>query len=164
MRRAFAWAVFLVVFVLASGCAKKNPAAAIPTAPPGGALVAFRKQVVAVELAVSPGQWQKGLMGRRRLDPQSGMLFLFPNEQKSGFWMKDTLIPLSIAFMKRTTGQTYRVVRIFEMTPCKADPCHIYDPKAAYDVALEVNTGWFRRHGVHEGSIGRVGRAPEPTD
>jgi uncharacterized protein len=156
----------LAVLSLATvvACGTEPSAPPVPTAPPGGALVAFGKNVAAVELATDAASWQKGLMRRRSLDPDSGMLFLFPEEQKSGFWMKNTLIPLSIAFMKRTRGQTYRVVRILDMTPCKADPCRIYDPKAAYDVALEVNRGWFTAHAVREGSIGRVGRASSTED
>jgi len=151
------------VLLVSASCGTKKPAQTFPSAPPGGALVAFRKHVVAVELATTPDEWQRGLMSRRHLGADAGMLFLFPSAQKTGFWMKDTLIPLQIAFLKRTTGQTYRVAALFEMTPCKADPCHIYDPKASYDAALEVNTGWFTAHGVHVGSTGQVGRAPSPT-
>jgi uncharacterized membrane protein (UPF0127 family) len=153
--------IVLAMFLLAAAACNKSPTQAIPTAPPGGALVAFRSHVVAVEAAVNAEQWQRGLMGRKTMPADNGMLFLFPSPQTTGFWMKDTLIPLSIAFMKRTQGQTYRVVRIFDMAPCTlGDKCPVFDPKASYDVALETNRGWFARHGVHVGSTGRVGTAP----
>jgi uncharacterized membrane protein (UPF0127 family) len=88
------------------------------------------------------------------------MLFIFPSAQREGFWMKDTLIPLQIAFMVRTTGQHYRVAKLIEMTPCHADPCTVYDPGVVYDVALEANSGWFTRNKIHIGSTGQLGRAP----
>src|SRR5438477_10714567 len=150
-----------VLLALVVACAKK-PTTAIPTAPPGGVLVAFRKHIVAAEVAAAPAEWQRGLMARKHLGANAGMLFLFPTPQRLGFWMKDTLIPLQIAFLKRTHDQTYRIVRLIEMTPCHADPCHIYDPGVSYDAALEVNSRWFGVHNVHVGSTGQVGRAPTP--
>jgi len=135
----------------------------IPTEPPGGALVAFHSHVVAVELAVRQDEWEKGLMGRTHLDANSGMLFLFPQASSLAFYMKNTLIPLSIAFLQRKQGQTYRVAKVLDMTPCKADPCHLYNPGVSYDAALEVNSGWFVRNGVHIGSTAQVGRAPTHT-
>src|SRR4029077_1590428 len=115
----------------------------------------------------SAPEWEHGLMDRKSLAPDAGMLFLFPSPQKSAFYMFKTLIPLQIAFLQRKQGQTYRVVKLFEMTPCPAsDPhqCHLYDPGLSYDAALEVNGGWFTSNGVHVGSTGQVGRAPEPTN
>jgi uncharacterized membrane protein (UPF0127 family) len=61
--------------------------------------------------------------------------------------MKNTLIPLSIAFWDARG----RIVRILDMTPCRADPCRLYDPRVAYAGALEVNRGAFRRWGVERG-------------
>lgn len=149
-------------FVLvALGACTKTATHAVPTSPPGGARVAFRKHVVAVELAVNQAEWEHGLMDRKTLGENSGMLFLFPAPSASPFYMYRTLVPLSVAFMKREQGQTYKVLRIFDMPPCLASKpadCPLYDPKASYDVALEVKRGWFVRNGVHAGSTGRVGR------
>jgi uncharacterized protein len=66
--------------------------------------------------------------------------------------MKDTLIPLSIAFY----GADGRIVRILDMEPCRRDPCPVYDPHATYRGALEVNQGEFRRWGVEVGDTLRV--------
>ena len=66
--------------------------------------------------------------------------------------MKDTLIPLSIAFWD---GRG-RIVRILDMTPCRADPCPTYDPRVAYRGALEVNRGAFKRWGVQRGDRVRL--------
>ncbi|MCK0070983.1 DUF192 domain-containing protein [Kordiimonas laminariae] len=55
-----------------------------------------------VELALSNAQRQQGLMNREHLEPDAGMLFIFPNEDYRSFWMRNTLIPLDIIFMKKT--------------------------------------------------------------
>jgi uncharacterized protein len=100
-----------------------------------------------VELARAPQQRARGLMGRRSLPARHGMLFLFPAPTRGGFWMKNTLIPLSIAFV----GADGRIVEILDMEPCRADPCRVYTPRRPYVRALEVNGGAFRRWGVRVG-------------
>ena len=69
------------------------------------------------------------------------MAFLYPEAHRGGYWMKDTLIPLDIAF---ADGRG-KILRIFTMQPCRSDPCRIYDPEVAYRSVLEVNAGSFRR-------------------
>jgi uncharacterized membrane protein (UPF0127 family) len=104
--------------------------------------------VVPVEIADSEATRELGLMNRTSLPPDDGMLFVFPAEQTGvGFWMKDTLIPLSVAF---ADGEG-RIVRILDMEPCKADPCKVYDPGAPFQTALEANRGAFARWGVDVG-------------
>ncbi len=100
-----------------------------------------------VEVAKTAEQQQFGLMFREALPPESGMVFVYGSDQTGGFWMKNTLIPLSIAFYDASG----RVVRILDMEPCRADPCPLYDPGVPYRGALEVNRGAFRRWGVEEG-------------
>ena len=75
------------------------------------------------------------------------MLFVFEEDVDFGFWMKNTLIPLSIAFAD-AGGE---IVRILDMEPCEADPCTAYEPEATYRTALEVNQGAFADWGVAEG-------------
>jgi len=100
-----------------------------------------------VELATTPEAWSRGLMFREHLPEDQGMLFIFPEAQGSPFWMKNTWIPLSIAF----ADQNGVILRILDMEPCEEDPCPSYYPGVAYRQALEVNQGWFERHGVKEG-------------
>lgn len=97
-----------------------------------------------VEIADEPAERALGLMGRTSLPEDHGMVFLFERETSSGFWMKDTLIPLSIAFWDGDG----RIVAILDMTPCEADPCPTYRPGVPYVGAVEVNRGWFERNGV----------------
>jgi uncharacterized protein len=103
-----------------------------------------RRVTVAVELATTSDQRARGLMFRTKLAPDAGMAFLFGRSVTGGFWMKNTRIPLSIAFWNARG----RIVRILDMTPCRADPCPVYDPRMSYVGALEVNRGAFRRWGV----------------
>jgi uncharacterized protein len=110
--------------------------------------------VVHVEIADSEEERAVGLMNRESLDEDAGMIFLFPEPSSGGFWMKDTLIPLSIAF---ADGQG-RILRILDMEPCRADPCEIYDPGVSYRTALEVNQGEFAEWGVAEGDRLRLER------
>ena len=104
---------------------------------------------LSVEVASTAEQQQRGLMFRRSLPRNAGMVFVFSQPTRGGFWMKNTLIPLSIAFYDRRG----RILRILEMEPCRADPCRIYDPRVTYRGALEVNRGAFRRLGVARGDV-----------
>jgi uncharacterized protein len=100
---------------------------------------------VAVEEADTPAERQQGLMGRTSLGAGEGMIFLWTDGAvTSGFWMKDTLIPLSVAFW----DEDGRIVGIRDMEPCTEDPCPTYGSPKPYVGALEVNEGFFSEHGV----------------
>ena len=102
---------------------------------------------VRVEIADNNARREQGLMFRRRLAARAGMAFVWRTDVTDAFWMKNTLIPLSIAFYNAKG----RIVRIMDMAPCTADPCPVYDPETSYRGALEVNRGAFRRWKVHVG-------------
>jgi uncharacterized protein len=108
--------------------------------------------VVHLEVADTAAEREHGLMGRRELAGNSGMAFVFPEDTTAPFWMKDTLIPLSIAFY----DDAGRIVRILDMQPCRRDPCPLYNPHVPYRGALEVNLGAFRKWGVQVGDRLRV--------
>lgn len=103
---------------------------------------------IPVEIADTSELRAFGLMYKRHLGADTGMAFEYPTEgDYGGFWMKNTLIPLSIAFYD-VQGT---IVRILDMEPCEADPCPTYDPQATYRGALEVNQGAFDRWNIEEG-------------
>ena len=102
---------------------------------------------VPVEVADSPVEREVGLMERESLPDDAGMIFLFEEDTSGGFWMKNTLIPLSIAFADADGA----IVSILDMEPCEAEPCEIYDPGVPYRSALEVNQGAFDDWGVRVG-------------
>ena len=103
--------------------------------------------LVNLEIAENDEQHTFGLMHREELPEDCGMAFLFFEERTGGFWMKNTLIPLSIAFFD-AEGE---ILAILDMDPCRKDPCEVYDPGVAYNGALEVNQGMFEEWGVEEG-------------
>jgi uncharacterized protein len=119
------------------------------------------------ELATKPEQRALGLMERHHLPDSAGMLFVYPTMQSdsSAFWMFRTRIPLDIAFID--SGGTVRSIR--HMVPCPttlAQGCPTYPAGARFLAALEVNAGYFDRHGVRIGdrvvlsdSSSRPGRA-----
>jgi uncharacterized membrane protein (UPF0127 family) len=108
---------------------------------------------VRVELARTEPERTRGLMDRVRVPPGTGMLFVYPDLRAwGGYWMKDTLVPLDIAFIARG-----RISEIDTMTPCRADPCPQTSPADPYDQALEVPAGTFERAGITAGAEVRVG-------
>jgi uncharacterized protein len=102
---------------------------------------------LAVEVADSPAERERGLMGRTSLAPNSGMVFLFDRPTTTAFVMRGTTIPLSIAFYNARGT----ITQIRDMHPCRAEPCRLYLPRTAYVGALEVPQGAFQRFGVQEG-------------
>lgn len=126
--------------------AEPDPAAVTPALDaavhflgPDGDHVSFDVEVVADQ----PSR-QLGLMHRTELAEGTGMLFVFPGDSAGGFWMKNTLIPLQIAYIDADGG----IVDIMEMTPCEADPCPSYTPEGPYRYALEVNSGALDAAGI----------------
>jgi hypothetical protein len=97
-----------------------------------------------VEVARTPSELQRGLMGRETLAENSGMLFDFGRETETRFWMKDTTIPLSIAFID-IDG---KVLAIEDMEPLDLTPV---SPPGPYRYAIEANRGWFESHGIEPG-------------
>ncbi len=103
-----------------------------------------KKQTLFVEIALTPQQRGTGLSNRTELPENQGMLFIIPT-RGAGFWMKDTLIPLSVAFI----GQCGEIVHIADMQP-QTETLHNTDRD--YKFGLEANLGWFADHGIGVGS------------
>jgi uncharacterized membrane protein (UPF0127 family) len=101
---------------------------------------------VRVEIADDEAELARGLMYRTALAEHRGMLFVFEEEQELSFWMKNTLIPLSIAFM----DSEGRIVDIQDMKPLDDDPPSYVSAEPA-QYALEVNQGFFEERGVKVG-------------
>lgn len=110
-----------------------------------------KRVVLEVEVADTPEARARGLMLRRSLPETAGMLFVFEEEQRWGFWMKNTLIPLSIAFIDRY----WKIVDIQDMTVApnpQEGPFTIYESRAPARYALEVRQGLFRRYNAGIGT------------
>ena len=101
---------------------------------------------VHAEVAATDAHRQRGLMFRDRLAPDAGMLFIYPDTKVRGFWMKDTRIPLSIAF----ADSEGVIVRIADMKPFDESRTSSLYP-AMY--ALEMEKGWFAQKGIEKGAV-----------
>jgi uncharacterized membrane protein (UPF0127 family) len=149
----------LLPFIAACGGDEGPPgpsrASAEVTAPPGGAVVSFGDRAISAEIADVAEEWRRGLMFREEMDDDAGMIFFFPNRRPAndGFYMRNTLIPLSIAYMKRLSSDTYEVVAVRDMDPCPPETsvCPEFPGGEPYDAALEVNQGWFEEAGIRVG-------------
>lgn len=102
---------------------------------------------ITVEIADTPQAQSLGLMYRNNLGEDEGMIFLYDSPVRGAFWMKNTLIPLSIAFY----DENWRIVMILDMEPCRVDPCPVYDPDVTYLGAIEVNQSYFATRGITPG-------------
>ena len=128
----------------AVGCGQTATHSGLPT---GTVYLGSTRVSLHVEIAETEAARQRGLMGRTSLAADAGMAFLFGSPVQVGFYMKDTLIPLSIAFWDRTR----RIVAILDMAPCRADPCPDYYAGRSYVGAVEANRGFFTQHGIEVG-------------
>ena len=112
-------------------------------------------------MATSGEQRARGLMGVTDLGGPAGMVFAYTDPAVRRFWMKDTLLPLSIAFAD--AGGT--VVGTADMDPCTADPCPNFGPDAAFSLAVEVPQGSLGELGLVEGStVELIGDCPPEPD
>src|SRR5438105_1420123 len=111
--------------------------------------------VVGVEVALNDQQRERGLMGRASLPDDTGMLFAFPGDTDIPFWMKDTPLALSIAFI----AADGRIVDIQDMQPETTD---LHQPASRYRYALEVSQGYFNRVGVKRGDRAELPAMPQP--
>lgn len=104
-------------------------------------------ELTSLEVARTPEGRAMGLMGRTELGESGGMVFLFDQQTTTAFWMKDTLIPLSIAFWEEDGD----ITDILDMRPCRSDPCALYRASEPFVGAIEMNRGAFDRLGVEVG-------------
>jgi len=115
--------------------------------------VCFKENCFQVEIADTDEKRERGLMFREELCSDCGMLFVYDEEVKSKFWMKNTLIPLDIIWL----DSDLNVVHVANAVPCVTEECELYGPdleKAQY--VLEVNSGISKNIGLEKGSTLRV--------
>ena len=128
----------LSVAGLARGAAAPEPLPTIPLTINGNKIV--------VEVASTPERRALGLMNRFSLQPDHGMLFVFEHPEPQGFWMKNTFIPLSIAFV----AADGRIINLDEMQP-HDESTHLSRAPALY--AIEMRKGWFTERGIKSGDV-----------
>ena len=112
-----------------------------------GAADDIRGVELTVEIADENLERQAGMMHRTTMPKNEGMLFVFPYPHQSGFWMKNTTVPLSIAYIDRAS----RVIEIYDLHPLNTQPVESRSARVQY--ALEVNQGWFAKNGIQPGTV-----------
>ena len=102
-------------------------------------------KAVTAEVADEPDERRSGLMFRDSLAADSGMLFVMPRPERAAFWMKNTTLPLSVAYI--SPGGV--IVEIHDLEPLDEKPVPSTFPNIAY--ALEMKQGWFAENGILAG-------------
>jgi len=143
MRRTTRLALWSVGLLLAL-----SPVAACKPSPPKNPArtyeLTFGKVVVKAELACTPAERRRGLMFRKSLPEDGGMLFVFPKPKKAAFWMKNTRVPLDVAFI----GSSGRILQISRLRPYSEK---LVRSRYVVKYALEVRRGFFASHRIKVG-------------
>jgi hypothetical protein len=134
--------IILAVSLLFAACGSQFPQQEILLRSPEGEELSLQ-----VEIADTPEQREQGLMHRKSLSKNAGMLFLLPEEAVQSFWMKNTLIPLDILYFDANGV----LVSVRQMEPCVSDPCPAYSSGIPALYALELNAGATERLGIGAG-------------
>ena len=152
----------LAALLLTGGCEKEKPDMPLNTAVPNPPATAENSRAqprlktiklylgsaeLTVEIADENHERQAGMMHRTTMPENEGMLFVFPYPHQSGFWMKNTIVPLSIAYIDPAS----RVIEIHDMQPGNTKPVESRSARVQY--ALEVNQGWFAKNGIKPGAV-----------
>ncbi len=106
-------------------------------------------QIIDLEVAKTPEQMEKGLMFRRNLPNNRGMLFIFQYSMIPRFWMKNTLIPLDMVFLLKNKVQTV----LAKVPPCTNDPCKTYSPGLLVDRVIEMPAGRAKDLAIKKGDL-----------
>jgi uncharacterized protein len=135
------WHVAVGLYALAAAAwAEALPAPRLPTIEIGAGM-----HVIRAEVAQSPQQQQIGMMMRREMGANEGMLFVNADAGVRCFWMRNTLLPLTIAFI----ADDGTIVNLADMQP-QSDQSHCSEKPVRF--ALEMNKGWFAKRGLSAGT------------
>ncbi len=152
-RRALIGAVLTLAVTGCGGETTRDGAAAARTGADTGAKsvrdffpIRVGDATVRMQIAVTPAEMQRGLMGRTDLGPNDGMLFVYDTPKRMSFWMKNTPTPLDIGFFT-ADGELREVYQLF---PYDETPVASYADNYLY--ALETNQGWFKANGLKSGA------------
>jgi uncharacterized membrane protein (UPF0127 family) len=133
--------VFYSFITISISCLEANPttnSSSVKIALPSN-------KIIIAEIADNDKARSRGLMYRKYLPPENGMLFVFDIEDFHSFWMKNTLIPLDIIWLDKD----FRIVYFYQnVPPCKSDPCASYAPLLKAKYVLEVNSGFIKNVGL----------------
>lgn len=156
MKTCYTLLAFLLALLLGTGCDSSSRKGSPPEPAPSRERakevfsILVKDATAYVELAYTEEDRTRGLMYRQNLSQDGGMLFIFPREEVRHFWMKNTTIPLSTAFI---TADGY-IVKIVDMAPQNNVPdwqLRDYSSDIPAKYVLEMEYGWFEKHGIKRG-------------
>lgn len=131
--------LLLLLPAVPAACAASRPKNAIP--------IRFGEHTLWAEVAADEPTRTKGLMFRHEMGADAGMIFVFENPQRASFWMKNTPLPLSIAFL----DENKRVLNVEKMAPY--DERTRTESKGFALYAVEAHQGWFEKRGIKAGDV-----------
>jgi uncharacterized membrane protein (UPF0127 family) len=140
-------ASFLFALLCACTIPLGHVAAQVPEA--DRALVVFGTDTIRAEVARTPEERERGLMFRNDVPEGTGMLFVFDRPSIQSIWMKDTHVPLDVAFI----DTSFRIVDIQALEPLDLT---VKSSSGPAQFALEVRQGWFAAHGIEHGDQARI--------
>lgn len=117
--------------------------------------ISVGKVKIEAEIAQTSEQHEHGLMFRTSLKKNSGMLFIFPNSEVRSFWMKNTFIPLTIAYF----DENKKLLEMIDMQPTKSEMIQnpiVYPSSKPAKYALEMSLGWFQKNNIKVGDILKI--------
>lgn len=157
--RILAWLLAVPAVLSACGSTPADPG--VVGGLPGGTLSIGEPEKISMEVEIAstaPAQ-AKGLMNVKEVPDDYGLVFIWPEPGVHSFYMKNTLIPLDIAWW----DEDGKIVDIQTMTPCRQDPCPVYDPAAEHIAAVEVKAGLLSSSEVRVGDSVRLRRSSPPA-
>ena len=137
------FSLFLCFMITLVGCSKETEPLAVSTYFPLG----IGEKTIFVQVVLTQSERQRGLMHRDSLPEDSGMLFIFETPRELGFWMKNTKIPLDIAYIEPSG----RIAEIYPMYPYNTNS--VKSVSQNLSMALEMDQGWFAKNDITLGAV-----------
>lgn len=146
-----------LIFLISCETGNKKDTAAVTNTPlPLTRTIIVGEALLQVELAVTEKEKVKGLMGRKSLPKDHGMLFVYHKSTTPRFWMKNTHIPLSVAFIDNSK----RIIQIEDLEPHSLKRV---SPNIPIHFAIEANKGWFEKNNITVGNRFSFKKEPEKS-
>lgn len=164
MKKKWLWSLLAASLLPAAACKPARPSSSEPAHPDSARLpnpvysgqaqpklpvirLWLGANELKAEVARSASEIATGMMHRTKMDEDEAMFFVFPRPRRAAFYMRNTLLPLSCAYI----GSDGAILEIHDMKPLDETPIVASTDQVRY--VLEVNQGWFKRHGVGVGTV-----------
>jgi uncharacterized membrane protein (UPF0127 family) len=141
------FAIILIGSVITYGYTHESKPVNTVRAPIKNSEIVFGTSTIAVEVAMTPESWEKGLSGRTSLAANTGMLFVFNRPDIWGIWMKDMLFPIDIVWLDITR----KVIKIEENVAPETYPAMTYEPATPARYVVELPAGTVKNIGITVG-------------